>query len=236
MSIADIINGTGAAGSASQGSGVKKKDQLGQAEFLELMIAQLKNQDPFKAMDPSQFLGQLAQFGTVSRHLGDERGVRHAVGRDAFVAGARRRDHGRPRSARAERRSDAAGGRVGEGRDRRADRHERPAGQHSRRQRRARAAHDAADHQRLAGIFVGRRRRQRHARRSRRVHLRSGRQRGRQVRLAGNAHGRPREQRDDRRGHRTHTEYQQSRLALARATCAASCNFNRRLPCHFVLP
>ncbi len=65
MSIADIINGTGAAG-ASQGSGVKKKDQLGQAEFLELMIAQLKNQDPFKAMDPSQFLGQLAQFGTVS--------------------------------------------------------------------------------------------------------------------------------------------------------------------------
>jgi len=66
MSISDIINGTGAAGGASQGSGIKKKDQLGQAEFLELMIAQLKNQDPFKAMDPSQFLGQLAQFGTVS--------------------------------------------------------------------------------------------------------------------------------------------------------------------------
>jgi flagellar basal-body rod modification protein FlgD len=30
------------------------------------MVAQLKNQDPFKAMDPSQFLGQLAQFGTVT--------------------------------------------------------------------------------------------------------------------------------------------------------------------------
>ena len=66
MSIADIINGTSGAGSASQSSGTKKKDQLGQAEFLELMIAQLQNQDPFKAMDPSQFLGQLAQFGTVS--------------------------------------------------------------------------------------------------------------------------------------------------------------------------
>ena len=66
MSIADIINGTGAAGAAQQGSGIKKKDQLGQAEFLELMIAQLKNQDPFKAMDPSQFLGQLAQFSTVT--------------------------------------------------------------------------------------------------------------------------------------------------------------------------
>lgn len=66
MSISDIINGTSGAGSSSQSGSIKKKDQLGQAEFLELMIAQLKNQDPFKAMDPSQFLGQLAQFGTVS--------------------------------------------------------------------------------------------------------------------------------------------------------------------------
>jgi flagellar basal-body rod modification protein FlgD len=66
MSIADAINGTGAAGSASQTGGTKKKDQLGQNEFLQLMLAQLKNQDPFKAMDPSQFLGQLAQFGTVT--------------------------------------------------------------------------------------------------------------------------------------------------------------------------
>jgi flagellar basal-body rod modification protein FlgD len=66
MSIADVINGTQGASDASRSGGVKPKDQLGQAEFLELMIAQLKNQDPFKAMDPSQFLGQLAQFGTVS--------------------------------------------------------------------------------------------------------------------------------------------------------------------------
>lgn len=66
MSIADIVNGAGGASSAATATGVKKKDQLGQAEFLELMIAQLRNQDPFKAMDPTQFLGQLAQFGTVS--------------------------------------------------------------------------------------------------------------------------------------------------------------------------
>lgn len=66
MSIADVINGTSAAGGAAQSGGTKKKDQLGQNEFLQLMLAQLKNQDPFKAMDPSQFLGQLAQFGTVT--------------------------------------------------------------------------------------------------------------------------------------------------------------------------
>ncbi len=46
--------------------GVAAKDKLGQAQFMQLMIAQLKNQDPTKPMDPSQFLGQLAQFGTVS--------------------------------------------------------------------------------------------------------------------------------------------------------------------------
>ena len=66
MSIADIINGASSAASTTAASGAKKKEQLGQAEFLELMIAQLRNQDPFKAMDPSQFLGQLAQFGTVT--------------------------------------------------------------------------------------------------------------------------------------------------------------------------
>lgn len=65
MSISDIVNSPQITGAARSGE-ISKKDQLGQAEFLELMIAQLKNQDPFKAMDPSQFLGQLAQFSTVT--------------------------------------------------------------------------------------------------------------------------------------------------------------------------
>lgn len=67
MTIADIVNSTATSStSKSSSSGVEKKDQLDQTDFLELMIAQLKNQDPFKAMDPNQFLGQLAQFSTVS--------------------------------------------------------------------------------------------------------------------------------------------------------------------------
>lgn len=43
---------------------------LGQADFLKLMTAQLKNQDPMAPMDNGQFLGQMAQFSTVSS-LGD---------------------------------------------------------------------------------------------------------------------------------------------------------------------
>ena len=38
---------------------------LGQEDFLELMVAQLENQDPTKPMDNFEFLSQIAQFGTV---------------------------------------------------------------------------------------------------------------------------------------------------------------------------
>src|SRR5678810_79383 len=44
----------------------KKKTELDQGDFLTLMISQLKNQDPFKPLDPSQYVGQLAQFSSVS--------------------------------------------------------------------------------------------------------------------------------------------------------------------------
>ncbi len=44
----------------------KKDGDLGQADFLELMVTQLKNQDPLDPMDSDAFLGQIAQFSTVS--------------------------------------------------------------------------------------------------------------------------------------------------------------------------
>ncbi len=44
----------------------KPNDELGQAQFLELMTAQLQYQDPLKPMENGDFLGQIAQFGTVS--------------------------------------------------------------------------------------------------------------------------------------------------------------------------
>ena len=47
-------------------SDAKANDELGQAEFLELMTAQLRYQDPLKPMENGDFLGQMAQFGTVS--------------------------------------------------------------------------------------------------------------------------------------------------------------------------
>lgn len=62
MAVESVTNGQ----SNVDFGGVSKKDQLGQEQFMQLMIAQLRNQDPTKPMDPADFLGQLAQFGTVS--------------------------------------------------------------------------------------------------------------------------------------------------------------------------
>lgn len=44
----------------------EESGELLQEDFLELMVTQLRNQDPFKPMENGDFLGQLAQFGTVS--------------------------------------------------------------------------------------------------------------------------------------------------------------------------
>ncbi len=43
----------------------KKTDDIGQAQFLELMLAQLQNQDPMKPMENGDFLTQMAQFSSA---------------------------------------------------------------------------------------------------------------------------------------------------------------------------
>lgn len=42
------------------------RTELGQEDFLRLMVTQFRNQDPMKPMENGEFLGQLAQFSTVS--------------------------------------------------------------------------------------------------------------------------------------------------------------------------
>jgi flagellar basal-body rod modification protein FlgD len=44
---------------------VGSENELGQSAFLELMIAQLKNQDPLDPQENSAFVAQLAQFSSV---------------------------------------------------------------------------------------------------------------------------------------------------------------------------
>ena len=44
----------------------QRQTELGQAEFLELMMAQIQNQDPFEPMENGAFVAQLAQFSSVT--------------------------------------------------------------------------------------------------------------------------------------------------------------------------
>lgn len=45
---------------------VESNTEMGQSDFLKLMTTQLQNQDPFSPMENTEFLSQMAQFGTVS--------------------------------------------------------------------------------------------------------------------------------------------------------------------------
>jgi flagellar basal-body rod modification protein FlgD len=51
---------------AAHTSRSRNVSDMGSDDFLALMIAQMKNQDPTKPMDQMAFMSQLAQFGTLS--------------------------------------------------------------------------------------------------------------------------------------------------------------------------
>ena len=51
---------------ATTGTVAANRTTLGQSDFLALMTAQLKNQDPTKPVDNSEYVTQLAQLSTVT--------------------------------------------------------------------------------------------------------------------------------------------------------------------------
>jgi len=60
----NIAGLTGTAGTQSQTSTMKS---VGKDEFMKLLLAQLKNQDPLKPMDGTDFAAQLAQFSSLEQ-------------------------------------------------------------------------------------------------------------------------------------------------------------------------
>lgn len=62
----DPIAALGLRTSSDTALALKSKATLDQSDFLALMTAQLKNQDPTKPVDNAEFVSQLAQFSAVT--------------------------------------------------------------------------------------------------------------------------------------------------------------------------
>jgi flagellar basal-body rod modification protein FlgD len=62
----DLFASLGIAKQETNKGPVNDASDLGLNTFLKLMVTQLNNQDPFKPMENGDFLGQIAQFGSVT--------------------------------------------------------------------------------------------------------------------------------------------------------------------------
>lgn len=66
MSSMTAIAGSGSQAASASTSSSVQTPTLGQADFLRLMTAQMVSQDPFKPMDSTQMVAQMAQFSQVA--------------------------------------------------------------------------------------------------------------------------------------------------------------------------
>lgn len=59
----------------SENTKVEDDNKFGQDKFLQLLVAQMKNQDPINPMDGKEFASQLAEFNSVEQLIGVNDGL-----------------------------------------------------------------------------------------------------------------------------------------------------------------
>ncbi|MBC7928815.1 MAG: hypothetical protein H7039_24490 [Bryobacteraceae bacterium] len=69
-SISALANSTAAQDVSEAATSAAKKGQVSTDQFLQLLVAQVKNQDPLNPTDGVQFLTQLAQFSQLEQMIG----------------------------------------------------------------------------------------------------------------------------------------------------------------------
>ena len=78
---AETSNSNSSSDSSSSSSSTSKTE-FGKDEFLKLLVAQLKNQDPLDPMDNQQFVSQLATFSSLEQLISINEGVGKLAGTD----------------------------------------------------------------------------------------------------------------------------------------------------------
>ncbi len=64
------VSGSSSSQDSALSSALGTKSSLGEQDFLKLLVAQLKNQDPLAPQDNTQFVAQLAQFSSLQAAMG----------------------------------------------------------------------------------------------------------------------------------------------------------------------
>ncbi len=76
----DVLDGIGIDSAlAAEANRQASQDEIGQADFLELLVAQLENQDPLNPQDSAAFAAQLAQFSSVEQLVAMRAGIDQLV-------------------------------------------------------------------------------------------------------------------------------------------------------------
>src|SRR5690554_352678 len=66
-STADVKASAQTYDSGEQNSGVQQNDAMGKDAFLQLLVNQLRHQDPLSPVDDKEFLAQMAQFSSLEQ-------------------------------------------------------------------------------------------------------------------------------------------------------------------------
>lgn len=66
----------------------EKKSQMGQQQFLQLLVSQMRHQDPINPLDGADFAAQLAQFNSVEQLINVNNGIQQLqMSQDMMSAG-----------------------------------------------------------------------------------------------------------------------------------------------------
>ena len=69
MDISSLTNAAASAQNPSKAEQAREQAQMGKEDFLQLLVAQLKSQDPMNPMKGQEFAAQLAQFSSLEQLL-----------------------------------------------------------------------------------------------------------------------------------------------------------------------